>query len=87
MEIPILLPIKARDPFLGIRKRMGPTVDLEIKKHIMTAEREAPTLGLTPRNTTPFQRGKGKNMSLVIEAISKIQKDTGLPSKEERERI
>lgn len=51
MEVPIPIPINARDPFLRILKRMGPTMDLVAARQSMATEREAlaPKEGLSPK--------------------------------------
>lgn len=73
IEIAMPLPVKAGDPFLRIRKRMGPTVDLEAEKHTKVVEREA----LAPCHRAPSQSGNEKNTILVVKAILHNPKGKG----------
>lgn len=73
MEIATPSPINSRDPFLVDREEEGPQVELEAAKHAMTIEREA----LDPRRRSPSQRGKQKNINLVVEAVLKNPKKKG----------
>lgn len=61
LELAALVPMKAKDPFLYMKKKVGPVLDLEAQEQAASAlaiiETEAPQL---IQSKLPSQKGRGK---------------------------
>lgn len=77
LEPAMPIPIKARDPFLRIRKKIGPMLNLEVRRQtvLTIAEEEAPTPKKKASPSSPKKEGKKVlRRRVLLETTPKIQK-------------